>query len=128
MLSVDANFRLKLKARGLDDVALLGDWGYYVNEVGYTDYVKLHASDVEVRFKYWAGYGDLYLIIRLITVNRTSMLSITPIRNLEATKFRVWVHVNVLVIRSCDQEVLGICRRAKSMSVPLYFLMTTVNY
>lgn len=48
-MAVDANFRLKLKNRKLEDISLAPGWGYYVEEKEYHAYLKEHVSENEVR-------------------------------------------------------------------------------
>lgn len=48
-LSADACFRFKLKNRGFEDLPLVGDWAYFVNQKEYEDYVKLHKGEEYVR-------------------------------------------------------------------------------
>lgn len=47
-MAVDANFRLKLKNRKLQDVSLAPGWGYYVAEEGYHRYLKQRLGENEV--------------------------------------------------------------------------------
>lgn len=47
-MACDANFRLKLKNRKLQDVDLAPGWGYYVAEEGYYEYLHDRLGDTEV--------------------------------------------------------------------------------
>lgn len=46
-MAVDANFRLKLKNRKLQDVNLAPGWAYYVAEKEYHDYLGERVDDNE---------------------------------------------------------------------------------
>jgi hypothetical protein len=48
-LSIDGNFRLKLKNRKMADISLLKDWAYFVDEDKYLSYVKEHKGESYVR-------------------------------------------------------------------------------
>ncbi len=48
-LMLDANFRAKCKARGLDDYELGSGWSYFVEEKKYQDHLKKHGAQKEVR-------------------------------------------------------------------------------
>lgn len=48
-LAVDANFKLKLKDRGLKDVELSPGWAYFVEEDTYQSVVGSFADETEVR-------------------------------------------------------------------------------
>ena len=48
-LMLDANFRLKLKARGFDDVVLSAGWAYFVEESKYSGFVSQFGVQQEVR-------------------------------------------------------------------------------
>lgn len=60
-MAVDANFRLKLKNRKLQDVSLAPGWSYYVPEHEYKEYLNERATDNEVRiivtFKFGPDLG-----------------------------------------------------------------------
>jgi hypothetical protein len=48
-LTIDANFRLKNKARGIEDDPPLGDgWGHWVPNETYQEYIKEHGYQKEV--------------------------------------------------------------------------------
>jgi hypothetical protein len=47
-MAVDANFRLKHKARNLPDVELAPGWAYYVSEPEYKAYYQARSNDKEV--------------------------------------------------------------------------------
>lgn len=47
-MAVDANFRLKLKNRKLQDVSLAPGWAYYVPENEYKEYLNERVNDNEV--------------------------------------------------------------------------------
>ncbi|KAI0060273.1 hypothetical protein BV25DRAFT_1871286 [Artomyces pyxidatus] len=49
MLAVDANFKLKLKNRGLDDVQLALGWSYFVEEEPYQAHIEAHKDEVEMK-------------------------------------------------------------------------------
>lgn len=46
---MDANFKLKLKDRGLKDIELAPGWAYFVEEEAYQTVVKSLSDDSEVR-------------------------------------------------------------------------------
>jgi hypothetical protein len=48
-LSLDGNFRVKLKDRKLPDIPLTRDLAYFVDQDRYLDYVKLHKGEEYVR-------------------------------------------------------------------------------
>ena len=49
-LAIDANFRLKNKARGIKNDLPLGDsWGHWVPEVPYQQYLSKYGHQIEVR-------------------------------------------------------------------------------
>lgn len=48
-LSVDANFKLKCKERGLEDIELMPGWGSFVEESGYQEYIANYVDEPEVR-------------------------------------------------------------------------------
>lgn len=48
-LAIDANFRLKLKNRGIKDPELGSGWAYFVEEKKYNTHVKKHFQEKEVR-------------------------------------------------------------------------------
>ena len=47
-LAVDANFRLKLKNRGINDPDIGSGWAYFVENQQYTKHVSQNTNDVEV--------------------------------------------------------------------------------
>jgi hypothetical protein len=47
-MSTDANFKLKLKNRKLQDVDLSEGWAYFVVEKEYKKYYQAHADEAEV--------------------------------------------------------------------------------
>ncbi|KAI0259635.1 hypothetical protein BC834DRAFT_905195 [Gloeopeniophorella convolvens] len=49
MIAVDANFKLKLKNRGLRDVALAPGWSYFVNNVEYDAHVMQYVDEPEMK-------------------------------------------------------------------------------
>jgi hypothetical protein len=58
-LAIDANFRLKLKARSIDDPELGSGWAYFVEQLEYTEHVKQYFSEKDV--------GYLSLSVSLLT-------------------------------------------------------------
>lgn len=48
-IAIDANFRLKLKARGIKDPELGSGWAYFVEQTEYEKHVRKHFTDVDVR-------------------------------------------------------------------------------
>jgi hypothetical protein len=48
-ISVDANFKLKGKERGLEDVELMPGWGPFVEESEYQSYIANYVDEPEVR-------------------------------------------------------------------------------
>lgn len=48
-LMLDANFRLKLKDRGIKDVQLSPGWGYFVEQSKYEEFIKGIGDQQEVR-------------------------------------------------------------------------------
>jgi hypothetical protein len=49
-IAVDANFRLKLKNRGINDPELGSGWSYFVENSAYTHHIKENSHEEEVRF------------------------------------------------------------------------------
>ncbi|KAI0067061.1 hypothetical protein BV25DRAFT_1912397 [Artomyces pyxidatus] len=49
MFSMDANFKLKLKNRGLDDVELAPGWAYFVPKKPYQEHIDKHKDEVEMK-------------------------------------------------------------------------------
>ncbi|KAI0054927.1 hypothetical protein BV25DRAFT_1922257 [Artomyces pyxidatus] len=49
MLAIDANFKLKLKNRGLDDVQLAPGWAYFVDEKPYQEHIAQYKDQVEMK-------------------------------------------------------------------------------
>ncbi|KAI0055066.1 hypothetical protein BV25DRAFT_1873220 [Artomyces pyxidatus] len=49
MFAIDANFKLKLKNRGLEDVKLAPGWSYFVNEEPYMAHVETYKDQVEMK-------------------------------------------------------------------------------
>jgi hypothetical protein len=47
-ISVDANFKLKSKDRGLKDVELMPGWGPFVEESAYQDFISNYVDQPEV--------------------------------------------------------------------------------
>ena len=47
-ISVDANFKLKGKDRGLDDVELMPGWGPFVEESAYQTFILNYVDQPEV--------------------------------------------------------------------------------
>jgi hypothetical protein len=47
-LAIDANFRLRLKARGIVDPELGSGWAYFVEESEYAAHVKRNMKDKDV--------------------------------------------------------------------------------
>jgi hypothetical protein len=62
ILTIDANFRLKLKDKGLpsNDHSLGDGWGYWVPEKGYIDYIKEYGHQHEVG-------GKLHCAVAMLT-------------------------------------------------------------
>lgn len=53
ILTADANFKLKLKEKGVVDGPPLGDgWGHWVESKPYQAYVKVYGTQIEVRSSY----------------------------------------------------------------------------
>ncbi|KAI0042927.1 hypothetical protein FA95DRAFT_1575419 [Auriscalpium vulgare] len=50
VFAVDANFRLKLKDRGLRDIELMPGWAYYVEESAYQRLIKNHVDVPEPKY------------------------------------------------------------------------------
>lgn len=48
-LMLDANFRAKCKARGLDDLELGSGWSYFVEETAYQAHLAKYGEQTEVR-------------------------------------------------------------------------------
>ena len=48
-LAVDANFKLKRKNRGIEDLELAPGWASFVEESRYQDYIKNYIDQPEVR-------------------------------------------------------------------------------
>ncbi|KAI0039152.1 hypothetical protein FA95DRAFT_1504561, partial [Auriscalpium vulgare] len=48
-LAVDANFKLKLKARGLDDVELAPGWSYFVENKAYQRHIDKYVDEEEMK-------------------------------------------------------------------------------
>jgi hypothetical protein len=46
-ISVDANFKLKRKDRGLEDVELMPGWGPFVEESAYQDFISNYVDQPE---------------------------------------------------------------------------------
>jgi hypothetical protein len=58
ILTIDANFRLKLKDKGFMDDPALGDgWAHWVSLKPYHEYVKKYGHQVEVRIDLSALYA-----------------------------------------------------------------------
>jgi hypothetical protein len=47
-LAIDANFRLKLKARGVNDPELGSGWAYFVEQIEYAEHIKKFFDQKEV--------------------------------------------------------------------------------
>ncbi|KAG9219942.1 hypothetical protein CCMSSC00406_0006855 [Pleurotus cornucopiae] len=47
-LVIDANFKLKSKSRGLEDVELNPSWSYFVNDAGYKAHLLKHFDQLEI--------------------------------------------------------------------------------
>jgi hypothetical protein len=47
-LAIDANFKLRLKERGINDPELSPGWAYFVQEEGYQNFIKDHVDQPEV--------------------------------------------------------------------------------
>ena len=47
-IAVDANFKLKGKARGLADVELMPGWAYFVREDEFQEHIANHVDEPEV--------------------------------------------------------------------------------
>ena len=50
---LDANFRLKSKDRGVDDVELSPEWSYFVQQVKYWEEMSKHGDQTEVCCFIW---------------------------------------------------------------------------
>lgn len=48
ILAIDANFRLRLKARGIKDPELGSGWAYFVEESEYVAHIKKNMEDKDV--------------------------------------------------------------------------------
>lgn len=48
-IAVDANFRLKLKARGIRDPEIGSGWTYFVEQLEYEKHVRKHWDEKDVR-------------------------------------------------------------------------------
>ena len=48
-IALDANFRLRLKNRKINDPELASGWFYFVENSAYTDHVATHTNQEEVR-------------------------------------------------------------------------------
>jgi hypothetical protein len=58
-LTIDANFRLKNKARGIDDDPPLGDgWGHWVPNEPYQEHIEKYGYQKEVRRRVSLMIGD----------------------------------------------------------------------
>lgn len=91
-LVIDANFKLKSKSRGLEDVELNPSWSYFVNDAGYKAHLLKHFDQLEVsKSKLNSSVGSILTIptnfcIRLIRA-ATSMMPfcVPPLDILPAT-------------------------------------------
>lgn len=57
-VSVDANFKLKGKDRGLEDVELMPGWGPFVEELAYQTFISNYVDQPEVS----ALFSDLKIV------------------------------------------------------------------
>lgn len=66
-LAIDANFRLKLKERKVDDPEFGPGWAYFVNDDDYKEEIQKHPQPKEVRIfpSPWRGLTNLQLEKRL---------------------------------------------------------------
>ena len=56
-LAVDANFRMKLKNRRIDDPEIGSGWSYFVENGRYTDHVSRKTIEREVSpFRHYCSY------------------------------------------------------------------------
>lgn len=75
-ISVDANFKLKGKERGLKDVELMPGWGPYVEESAYQTFIKDYVDQPEVHiFLFQLNVARLIFSYRSIHVSLSTMLS-----------------------------------------------------
>lgn len=59
-LAVDANFKLKGKARGLKDIELMPGWAFCVEETAYQKHLLDYVDEPEVRIKLVNVYLGLF--------------------------------------------------------------------
>ena len=62
-LAIDANFKLKCKERGFEDLELGSGWGVFVNESLYQLHLEGHISEPEVR---WASSVNKPMTMALV--------------------------------------------------------------
>lgn len=61
---IDANFRLRCKARGINDIELGPGWAFYVEEMKYLAHVQKFAKQPEVRNSVTLLMADTNALIR----------------------------------------------------------------
>lgn len=72
-LAIDANFRLKLKVRGIKDPELGSGLAYFVNITRFQEHLKNHTNEDEVSLSVSSVYNNIDYNSRLRPVGPSSM-------------------------------------------------------
>jgi hypothetical protein len=115
-LAIDANFRLRLKARGIQDPELGSGWAYFVEESEYAAHLQRNMKDKDVRQSYVLSP---YITDRLYSCRAVAQLSepsTTPTLNFQKdTPSLASVLLYALDTTSCSQMGWVICIMANGM-------------
>ena len=117
-LTIDANFRLKNKARGIKNDPPLGDgWAHWVPETPYQDYISEYGYQTEVaRFvKSDNMVSDLIFCSQTYVIRNFMRLTMQTQDSRKGMFRRVLVEFYV-VTPSCGKTEWGIYRRANGIS------------
>src|SRR5215472_6149953 len=115
LLTIDANFRLKNKERGIRNDPPLGDgWGHWVPSEQYEKYIREFGHQQEVSWTDLENTDILLIVLSRIFVIWIFMPLITPIRGSPpGITLQVWVVYSVHAIPLCAKMVWAIFKREK---------------
>lgn len=66
VVSLDANFKLKLKARDFDNIDLTQGWSYFVADEKYGEFISRYGDQEEVRSQTFRPHGVLMLVYQYV--------------------------------------------------------------
>ena len=115
-LAVDANFRLKLKSRGISDPDIGSGWSYFVSNKQYIEHISQKTAQMEVSPSRSSIPITVSCIFRLLGVVPISMRSAKPtVSSRRTISPLAWWAVCVRATPSCKRIVSVTCRKGNGV-------------